>query len=590
MPSVPTDTRLTGSYASVMADRVERTAGPPPARRPGPIQVRGIAPGAGGPTEDVVVQSPGAPDTPATPASTSPGLRDSAPGPPDTSPGPPDTSPGPPDTSPGPPDAGPTPPPPAGAVPAPPPGWYRRLVVGAVVAALVVPAFHGALWFTEARTTDPSAGSPSTSTSPSTSSSTSPSTPAPSGSDGGQSADVVPPSAAEITDLLARRGGAIVERDRAAWLATVDAAVPGLAAAQGQLFDRLAVVRPSTWRYQLLERDRALTAAERAALPAGAVLERVRLSYRLAPTAPEVTREQHLVLVRRDRWLVASAQAGPRQSDPWDLGPVTVARGRRSVVVAVGGSAVPAERTAAEADTAAARVDGVWGSEWPRTVVAFVPADVEQMAALLGRTSTAGLDQLAAVTTGERAAGAGSRTSGDRVVINPAGFAELTATGRAAVLAHELTHVATRATVRSTPPLWVDEGLADYVAYLGTSLRPRDLAADLLDSPRVLAALRDLPSNAEFDPERGRVGAAYAKAWLAMRFIAQEGGTAKVVDFYRVATGLPPLRQWPRGRVPRASLAPKTPLERACLEVLGYVEPSFVRRWVVYVRTLARRG
>jgi hypothetical protein len=72
-----------------------------------------------------------------------------------------------------------------------------------------------------------------------------------------------------------------------------------------------------------------------------------------------------------------------------------------------------------------------------------------------------------------------------------------------------------------------------------------------------------------------------------MRFIAQDGGTPRVVDFYRVATGLPALRRWPRGQVPRASLTPRTPLERACVQVLGYVEPSFVRRWVVYVRAVA---
>jgi hypothetical protein len=517
-----TGTALAGPYASVMADPVEHAAGPPPDRRPGPLEVDDAAPGAGGPLQHADPRAGG---------------RQSR-----------------------------------------APGWYRRSVIVAVLASLAVPALHGASWFTGPDATFPSAGV-----------STAPRSTAPATGGQRQSGDPGPPSAAQVAELLASRARAVVDRDRTAWLATVDPAVPGLAAAQGELFDRLATVRPSSWRYELLTPDAALTDAERAALPAGAVLERVRLSYRLAPTAPEVTHEQHVTLVRRDHWLVAGTHAGPQQRDPWDLGPVAVARGRRSVVVAAGRSPLPVERTAAEADAAAARVDGVWGRDWSRTVVVLVPADVQQMAALLGRSSAAGLDQLAAVTTGESAAGATSRTTGDRVVLNPTGFAELTGTGRGAVLAHELTHVATRATVRSTPPLWVDEGFADYVAYLGTSLRPRDLAADLLGSPRALAALRDLPSDAEFDPAAARVGAAYAKAWLAMRFVAQQGGTIKVVDFYRVATGLPALRRWPRAAIPRASLAPKTPLERACVEVLGYVEPSFVRRWVVYVRAVAKR-
>ena len=48
----------------------------------------------------------------------------------------------------------------------------------------------------------------------------------------------------------------------APWLSTVDHSVPGLAAAQGALFDRLATVRPSSWSYQLLSPDVQLTPAQ----------------------------------------------------------------------------------------------------------------------------------------------------------------------------------------------------------------------------------------------------------------------------------------------------------------------------------------
>ena len=128
--------------------------------------------------------------------------------------------------------------------------------------------------------------------------------------------------------------------------------------------------------------------------------------------------------------------------------------------------------------------------------------------------------------------------SGDLVVIDPGAFAGLTAVGRGAVLTHELTHVATRAVVGTSPPVWVDEGFADYVAYLGTPLTTRDLAADVLASPQRVAALTDLPPDSAFDPAAGDVGAAYAEAWLAMRFVEREGGPAMVVDFYRAAAGM----------------------------------------------------
>src|SRR5205814_5783525 len=110
-----------------------------------------------------------------------------------------------------------------------------------------------------------------------------------------------------------------------------------------------------------------------------------------------------------------------------------------------------------------------------------------------------GLSQLAAVTTGEVRTTdvgdvTGARTTGNLVVVNPVAFPGLTATGRGVVLTHEFTHVATRISVRTAPPVWVDEGFADYVAYLGTSLGVHDIAGDLLDSSKAMASLRGLPA------------------------------------------------------------------------------------------------
>jgi hypothetical protein len=481
-------------------------------------------------------------------------------------------------------------------------GWYRRLLVLALLGVVAAPAVSGALWFTQhsiaavAQAPGPPAVTPS-------------------GSDGGAPATSVEgaagpksagPDASALEDLLDRRSAAVAARDAGGWAATVDRTVPGLRDQQAAVFGRLLALRPASWRYEARPPDAGLTQDRRAALGAPAFLTHVVLTYRLAPDAPVIRRDQHLTLVWRGRWLVAGTDDGPQQRDVWDLGPVTVTRGARSVVVASTSADVPAARTAAEADAAAARVDALWGSGWPRSTVVQVPADLAGMAALLGRTSTAGLDQLAAVTTGERrtsgvpvsgplSGGTGAvgavapgSASGDLVVIDPGAFAGLTAVGRGAVLTHELTHVATRAVVGTSPPVWVDEGFADYVAYLGTPLTTRDLAADVLASPQRVAALTDLPPDSAFDPAAGDVGAAYAEAWLAMRFVEREGGPAMVVDFYRAAAGLEPLHTWPRPAPVRPALAPHTPLERACYDVVGYPRPSFVRRWVAYVRSVAR--
>jgi hypothetical protein len=455
------------------------------------------------------------------------------------------------------------------------PTWYRRSLVLAMLAVLFVPAVSGALWAQQARSATASAPSRG------------PSPPAPSREV--QSGAPAAPSTTAVLDLLRRRGAAVASRDRAAWLATVDRAVPGLEQRQGDLFDRLVQLRPASWAYSLLPPDAPLPAGRRAALGRSAVLAHVRLTYRLAPDAEDIERDQHLTLVWRGRWLVGGTDDGPQQRDLWDMRPITVSRGSRSIVVAARSGPVPAPRTAAEADAAAQRVDAVWGASWPRTVLVLAPATLADMGTILDRPNPDGLSELAAVTTGElRTPGTGDvvggRTSGDRVIVNPLAFPALTATGRGVVLTHEFTHVATRSAVRTPPPVWVDEGFADYVAYLGAPLSVHEIAGDLLDSSTALASLRKLPSDRDFDPTGGPVGVAYAEAWLAMRFIEDQGGTSMVVDFYRVAAGLKPLHSWPRLSPPRPSLAPKTALEHACLDIVGYIEPSFARRWVVYVR------
>jgi hypothetical protein len=455
------------------------------------------------------------------------------------------------------------------------PGWYRRSAVLMIVAALGVPAVSGALWLQERP------GAPAPAAGPVASA------PAPLPPQVQSGTNPVPSTAA-VADLLQRRSRAVRAGDRKAWLATVDPSDPALVQRQVDLFGRLSELRPTSWSYSLLPPDAVLPAARRRVLGAGSSLAHVRLAYRLAPGVGKVQRDQHLTLVRRaGRWLVGGDQDGRQQRDLWDLGPITVARGSRSVVVVARAAPVPATRTAAEADAAARRVDGVWGDDWPREVVVLVPDSLQAMATLLDRTAVDGLSQLAAVTTGELRtdAGARGRTTGDRVVINPVAFPRLSALGRGVVLTHELTHVATRADDVSAPPVWVDEGFADYVAYLGRPLGVREVAADLLDDPKALAALHDLPGDKAFDPGTGQVGPAYAAAWLAMRFVARRGGTPMVVDFYRVAAGLPTLRSWPKVPSARAPLTPRTPLEHASADVVGYSEPSFARRWLAYVRS-----
>ncbi|WP_285778228.1 hypothetical protein [Microtetraspora sp. NBRC 13810] len=202
----------------------------------------------------------------------------------------------------------------------------------------------------------------------------------------------------------------------------------------------------------------------------------------------------------------------------------TVVRGERSEVIGPPG----ADRgrlagIAAVADRAARTVAGVWG---PTRAVIEVPADTAQAARLAGTTA---LEGLAAVALA------------DRVVIVPDGFARLSPAGRAVVLTHELTHVATGAALGTGLPIWLTEGFADYVGYRDSGIPVRTAAAELADEVRAGRLPRELPSRDDFRPGGPRVPQAYEEAWLACRYIAGRYGERALVALYRRALrdGLP---------------------------------------------------
>ena len=148
-------------------------------------------------------------------------------------------------------------------------------------------------------------------------------------------------------------------------------------------------------------------------------------------------------------------------------------------------------------------------------------------------------------------------------MVNPATFGDLQPDGRRVVITHELTHVAIRSSTTRPAPLWLSEGMADYVGYLGLGLPRSRVAAPWLARVRAGTAPRRLPSDADFDPARTRIGPAYAAAWLACSRLADRYGQARLVAFYRAVAGARPAgRVGSRGRgtrQPRGGSRPGLP-------------------------------
>jgi hypothetical protein len=373
-----------------------------------------------------------------------------------------------------------------------------------------------------------------------------------------------------VRALLSQRARAVATGDRAAFLATVDPTQAEFAAAQEQLIDRLSSVPIGAWTYEITGEGPGLPEARAGELPEGAAIVRVRLTYRLDGTSTTTDREQYLTVAPRGgRWLVAgdtdASESGlDTQRDLWDLGPVRVVRGDRTLVLADARGADRAElkRLAGEADRAVEDVDRLWRRDWAHGAVVLLPRTQKAMATLIGSDGD-GLAQIAAVTTGSFEDGL---ARGDRIVINPSAFGTLGPMGRRVVLGHEMTHVATRVTSIRPVPIWLSEGFADYVAYDASPVPHSIVASDVLDDVRAGNGPRRLPEPADFDAGEGDVASAYEGAWLAARMVAERYGERRLVRLYEAMSD---------------SAGPGWPEETR--DVLGVGARQLTREWRAYL-------
>ncbi|REE99510.1 hypothetical protein [Thermomonospora umbrina] len=382
----------------------------------------------------------------------------------------------------------------------PPTGTGRRLarrpvfVVLALVTALVPTA--GATWF--ATRPDGSVRSP--------------------GSTEVTDGPAIPPDPAAVRAILDGRARAVRDRDRTAFLSTVISAPPAFREAQRTLFDNLTRLPLESWREK----------PDDSAQGPGATVK-VSLRYRLRGfDRRDVVRTRHLTFAPRggSRWTITGdGTAVGLRDDPdiWDGGPLTVVRGDRSLVI----GASPALREIADRlDEAVPAVSGVVGDRWARRAVALVPADDGHAARLV-----ASGDDL----TGIAALATSGPSREDRIVIAPGTFSRLNPLGREVVLTHELTHVATGGARDGRTPVWLIEGLADYVGYKGTDVPVRSAARELhreVADGRPPAAL---PGPDDFGGGSDRLPQSYAEAWLACRLIAERYGEDRLLELYRAA-------------------------------------------------------
>lgn len=343
-----------------------------------------------------------------------------------------------------------------------------------------------------------------------------------------------------VRALLDVRATAIRDRDRAAWLSTVDPSNQEFHARQAALFDALAEVPLSDWTYRL---DADSSSPANAGLDAkrgpGWWAPSVTLTYRITgyDDTPTIEPQRLTFLPRGGAWFLAAdddfADIGRDTTRGlWDSGRVVVVRGRSSIVLGHPSSRSLMRRVVTSLDAAIPRVTSVWGQRWGQRVVAIVPSTQKELTRIVG--GAADYSRIAAVATAElRDSGTGYHPVGDRVVINPPTFAKLGALGRRVVLTHEVTHVATRAASGPAVPAWLVEGFADYVGYRGVQVPYSASAAELRSAVRRGRAPVALPTEKDFAGNNEDLALVYEQAWLAVTLLAEQHGRDGLLRFYR---------------------------------------------------------
>jgi hypothetical protein len=338
---------------------------------------------------------------------------------------------------------------------------------------------------------------------------------------------------AAVRTLLDTRAGALRRHDRAGWLAGLDPAATALRSRQAAMLSSIAPVPLSTWRYTIEPGDEPGRTDR-----AGGWTVRVTLVYALRDADPApTTRPLVLTLTdRRGRWLIsaddrATADGTTTWRGPWEHGRLLVRIGSASLVLAHPANAARLDSFVATVDAAVPRVRGVVGGRLPRRVAVLIPDDEKEMAALVGEKLVLGT--IAAVAVADSVDTARDRALGQRIVVNPANIDRLGKLGRRVVLEHEVTHLATRGVTGPRTPIWLVEGLADWVGYRDSGLSAFQVADELHAALGTGRWPGRLPVAADFTGDSPRLALAYEEAWSACRLIADRAGPAALVRLYR---------------------------------------------------------
>jgi hypothetical protein len=382
-----------------------------------------------------------------------------------------------------------------------------------------------------------------------------------------------------IGRMLAIRSAAVMSGDRRAFMETVASGSRAFARRQQRFFETMQTLPLASYhltanwvRYGDLARpsDRArYGAAVNVTLP----VTEERYAIR-GFDGPPIEEDLFLTFLERDgRWLVASDtdldDLGLESTRHlWDFGPVVATRSphflllRHSCSLSPGCARLPSDILAI-AERALRRVDSYWPEPWRHKVVILVPTTTPELHRML--QATFDVNKFVAFAYASEDLEHGLRFVGRRIIMNWKTIANRTSDSLLTILAHELTHVATRSIAGPEIPNFIEEGLAEYVGY---NADPSSLS--YLDSVVATGGFDGkLPLDFEFITGSARdIYLSYQKGESAVRFFIARWGMRRFVRFYRQLGGQRVVAGTGRFR-----------LDEALRETIGIGITQFQKRW-----------
>jgi hypothetical protein len=380
---------------------------------------------------------------------------------------------------------------------------------------------------------------------------------------------LAPDPRTDLPRLLARRADAIVARDRAAFLATVDRRQRRWYRDQARLFASLRTVPFSAFSYKL--GDLRTSTSLRRRYDADQVVQaqvQSRYRFRGQDASPVLARDSFTFVHTGAAWRIAGpgdAQMRRRDDvDIWEGGPIKTASSARTLIVHHPGQRALAERLLRVADRAYDQVEAAWTGEWEQKAVILVPRDQDEAQRLVGARD---LSRVAAVASSSVESGAVERVLGNRIVVNTSNVVRYNDLNLQVLITHEMTHVATR-TLGDSVPLLLVEGFADWAAlkplgYPFAATRPalaRSVGNGRFDG--------DLPEDREFRGPDAAV--AYDEGSAFCLWVAETYGRAKLQSLYRTFKG--------------SGTTTDDELDSGFRDVLGISLRTAERRWAAWVR------